>query len=369
VTTPHEKSALSLDDKLAAIDALLTKLGLRRELAAPLSEGDVLAVEAKYGIRLPEDYRAFVTRLGDGGPGPVYGVLRLSDSVGWNSSEEGTLLSAPCGLVPDEDYWATFAADSSESGIMPFIHTGCGDFYWIVVTGKARGRILYHGGTVCFADDAGFVDFYLRWLGEMEEAGTHVVGQTRDGALFYGDGFNLLWKRTEEDLLGIAAARPPEQRLIQVFQGLRRIEVSSRSLPFVRASARDDRPAIRAAAAPVLAKLQESAELFELLRDPNDRVRYAAALASRNLAEAATTGELITALQRESVSNTYYAIADELLRRKALTADLVLETGLAHGAVQGIVRNAVYFLDKVPGPVDRDEKAALTSTLKRMLGR
>src|SRR3954471_3790250 len=45
------------------------------KLDPPLPVAVIEAFEGRYGLSLPEDYRHFITEIGNGGAGPYYGVL------------------------------------------------------------------------------------------------------------------------------------------------------------------------------------------------------------------------------------------------------------------------------------------------------
>lgn len=47
------------------------------DLNPPVPEEEVARMEAKHGCRFPDDYRSFITELGNGGAGPAYGVFPL----------------------------------------------------------------------------------------------------------------------------------------------------------------------------------------------------------------------------------------------------------------------------------------------------
>ncbi len=62
----------------------------------PMSQGELDDVERAIGARLPEDLRAFVTRVSDGAPGPLGGLLPLMEALELASD----LADDPCGCFP-----------------------------------------------------------------------------------------------------------------------------------------------------------------------------------------------------------------------------------------------------------------------------
>ena len=147
-------------------------------LNAALKEAEVASFEQRHGIRLPDDYRQFLTTIGNGGAGPDYGVFPLGKMDGWGRDEfkpwtendgfVGTL-SEPFPFVQDwndlsgepadelrgdneseydrqmEQFEARYWNSSLVNGAIPLCHRGCAIRIWLVVTGTQAGRLWRDG--------------------------------------------------------------------------------------------------------------------------------------------------------------------------------------------------------------------------------
>ncbi len=176
----------------------------------PLLEIEIASIESKYGLRLPDEYRAFLLKIGNGGAGPFYGIFPLGmqdhnfDLCAW---ENGYLLGNPSAPFrfnkawnasseflsqqpqPDEntcqededrmweewdkkleaEYWAPEIMD----GAIPISHEGCALRDWLVVTGPLAGTVWkdyradLRGVEPCSGSDGApmsFCNWYLQWL-------------------------------------------------------------------------------------------------------------------------------------------------------------------------------------------------------------
>ena len=176
-------------------------------LNPPVSEAEVLAFEEKYGISLPEDYRAFVQTIGDANAqkletiaGPYYGLSAFGtqvDDLLYEGSE--IYLKAPCALSPDmtQGEWESLSdpllTDEEEEdeeegyvievedkyfaerakvfgGLLPLGSQGCTYYHALVLNGKYAGRVVNVDLDLAqpkFAFETNFLDWYERYLDEV----------------------------------------------------------------------------------------------------------------------------------------------------------------------------------------------------------
>ena len=159
-------------------------------LNPPLSEAEVLAFEKLHAITLPDDYRHFVSHIGNGGAGPYYGVFPLGqmDSTGeefesWN--ERDGFVGVLSESFPLRDAWNDLSGRPSEklletdleeyerqrdefekiycdaartNGAFPICHIGCALRIWLVVSGEEAGHLWLDRR----ADDTGLSPLTLK---------------------------------------------------------------------------------------------------------------------------------------------------------------------------------------------------------------
>lgn len=175
----------------------------------PISLSIIEEFEARHGIRLPDDYRCFITEIGNGGAGPYYGLFpfgQQDDELSW---KEGDLIGDVAQPFPHVEAWnlpVSFwdqepditsdtppeeedrlweAWDKVEqehywnpaimNGAIPICHLGCALRQWLVVNGDQRGFIWNdyradHRGISPLRNESGrqvtFSDWYMSWLHE-----------------------------------------------------------------------------------------------------------------------------------------------------------------------------------------------------------
>ena len=201
-----KEQLLRIQQKLAqakAADKNLEVFGAdahQYHLNPPVSEAEVLAFEKKYGVQLPECYRAFMLTIGDAKAkksdfiaGPYFGLYAFGTSVDSLLYEKiETYLKAPCNLSPDmiQEEWETlsdpllFSEEDEEDnddkycaerakvfgGLLPLGTQGCTYEHALVLNGKYAGRVVNIDLELAqpkFAFEANFLDWYERYLDEV----------------------------------------------------------------------------------------------------------------------------------------------------------------------------------------------------------
>ena len=213
-----KEQLLRIQQKLAqakAADKDLEVFGAsshKYHLNPPVSEAEVLAFEEKYGVSLPEDYRAFVQTIGDANAqkldtmaGPYYGLYAFGTQVNdlvYDQAE--TYLKAPCALSPNmiQEEWEALSSpllideekdeddfedeekvDTTETeeeytrqcgkvfgGLLPLGSQGCAYYHALVLTGPYAGRVVNVNWDLLkpvFAFETNFLDWYERYLDEV----------------------------------------------------------------------------------------------------------------------------------------------------------------------------------------------------------
>lgn len=156
------------------------------------TEAQVLDFERRYSLRLPEDYRRFLTEVGNGGAGPYYGILGVDqlceleeDFWGdlskpfpyrqlWNGPPELLKAIADADELDDEgerqgelidEYWKTATRDGS----IMICDYGCALRFVLVVNGPEFGHVWFDatadisGYSPVGIDPSASADRYGKW--------------------------------------------------------------------------------------------------------------------------------------------------------------------------------------------------------------
>jgi hypothetical protein len=151
------------DRKLAVFGAN----GHEYKLRPCLLEATIVEFEVRYSVRLPDDYRKFLTQVGNGGAGPYYGIHGLDDldethEDYWNDLSKPFPYHKKCEGPPDllkaikeaegdesgdedrrvelvDEYWK----QASRDGSINICEYGCNLRFLLIVKGPEVGRIWF----------------------------------------------------------------------------------------------------------------------------------------------------------------------------------------------------------------------------------
>ncbi|MBN2495259.1 MAG: SMI1/KNR4 family protein [Deltaproteobacteria bacterium] len=179
--------------------------GHKYELHPTMPIEEITRFEEKHEIKLPDDYRIFLTQLGNGGAGPYYGVFRLGerdedfDHAPWEQGDGfvgiladpfphtqawNDLEGLPGEEIEEDDEAYDEAIEAFEekyyaadrmNGAIPICHQGCAIRSWLVVSGEEKGHVWIdaradHEGIFPDSDEGkprlSFGEWYCQWIRE-----------------------------------------------------------------------------------------------------------------------------------------------------------------------------------------------------------
>lgn len=166
----------------------------RYALNPPIDGAIVQNAEERYNFSLPSDYFEFITKVGDGGAGPDYGIDRFADFIAESNKMNGYAevyrksLALPFevrSMLPEEVEEYAFSRESYEkepenyfvyerdhgddewetSGFYVLGTHGCQWDFGLITSGDRRGQVFDTDNEgACYFIAGSFEEFYGQWL-------------------------------------------------------------------------------------------------------------------------------------------------------------------------------------------------------------
>jgi hypothetical protein len=130
----------------------------------PLEEADLRAIEGKYDLELPPEYRGFLARFGDTSVGPGNLFRRVSDALTAKSRNRFPLAEPLLGTLSPEhqkieqakqwddygrllDLWKPIP---KEDGVLAISDYGCAIYGVLIVDGRYRDQVWIQSGDAAY---------------------------------------------------------------------------------------------------------------------------------------------------------------------------------------------------------------------------
>ncbi len=150
------------------------------ELGPVLKEEEISSFEKDFNIKIPEEYRVFLKKLGDGGAGPGYGLYPFNKIISNLSTVPKDYFSNEFPFTEiDQPYivgeWGHIEVidervnemEDITQGSFDICHHGCGIYEFLIISGNERGRIwVNHSGECILPIKHSFLEWYEDWLDE-----------------------------------------------------------------------------------------------------------------------------------------------------------------------------------------------------------
>ncbi|MDA9773822.1 SMI1/KNR4 family protein [Saprospiraceae bacterium] len=161
-----------------------------------INESRIVIFEDKYKIQLPICYKAFLTKVGNGGSsyqnsaaGPFYGIYPLEENIDELIDYPEKYISGKVKIHPNmsDELWVDLIRNFKENedmsdeefdkeigslyaGILPIGSQGCTYLHGIILNGYHKGKVVNLDLSMQkpeFTFENNFLDWYERWLDEV----------------------------------------------------------------------------------------------------------------------------------------------------------------------------------------------------------
>ncbi|MCH5583800.1 SMI1/KNR4 family protein [Shimazuella sp. AN120528] len=207
----------------------------------PIPKKEIEKFERSNNIKLPEEFRLFLTEIGNGGAGPYYGIIKI------NPDRSLFYLSQPCKVkrnMSDQEWTELMDkeadGDSEETiftGMLNIGTQGCTYEMMLVLNGPYRGRIVYIDLDLTkppfFTYESNFLDWYERWLNEVIKG-------------YQISWFGMNMDGDEQELIHQFELSKDEERKEQVLQSMHKFpSLSAETIHFIEQQSQNNSKVIR----------------------------------------------------------------------------------------------------------------------------
>ena len=147
-----------------------------------MPEGVIATLERAKGIALPDEYREFLLRIGNGGNGPpYYGLARVGEVADDMTNAEQEIFSSLSRVARPFPFTQTWCWEEDEicregtseqvyDGSIYLGNDGCGQYWLLIVTGAERGKVwMICGEGICpTSPKRDFLTWMEDWLDGVE---------------------------------------------------------------------------------------------------------------------------------------------------------------------------------------------------------
>lgn len=190
-----KKKKMDIENIKKKIDELIKQQKIKGEFNKILTQKELHNFEEKHEVELPVGYYEFLSQIGNGGPGPNYGLLSLQESMVDFKLDQKPRIDISSNFKynkmwneawinsfdwenerPELDVVNKYMDVSHISGCLQISHYGHGCTNLLILKGESKGQIWFdgradYGGLIPEENKQGkvcnFLEWYCNWLDEL----------------------------------------------------------------------------------------------------------------------------------------------------------------------------------------------------------